>query len=93
MNSKGADQSAQMCRLVCACVVRKPPKDRFSHVKAQLACVISGMKGNDKIKNFKREKNDGPLSKRWTGDHKIVVNGSSLYPRYSDWFTAHLQAM
>ena len=25
-NNKGADQTARMCRLVCACVVRKPPK-------------------------------------------------------------------
>ena len=25
-NNKGADQTARMRRLVCACVVRKPPK-------------------------------------------------------------------
>ena len=67
-----------------------PPEDRFSHVQAQLVCVISGMKRNEKIKIFEGEKNDGPLSKSWTGDHKIVVNGSSLYPQYSDWFTEHL---
>ena len=24
-NNKGADQTARMCRLVCACVVRNPP--------------------------------------------------------------------
>ena len=28
-NNKGADQTVQMCRLVCACVVRKPPKTGF----------------------------------------------------------------
>ena len=28
-NNKGADQSVRMCRLVCACVVRKPPKTGF----------------------------------------------------------------
>ena len=28
-NNKGADQTAQMRRLVCACVVRKPPKTGF----------------------------------------------------------------
>ena len=35
MNSKGADQSARMWRLVCACVIHKP-EDRFSRVEAQL---------------------------------------------------------
>ena len=28
-NNKGADQSARMRRLVCVCVVRKPPKTGF----------------------------------------------------------------
>ena len=28
-NNKGADQTARMGRLVCACVVRKPPKTGF----------------------------------------------------------------
>ena len=28
-NNKGADQTARMRRLVCACVVRKPPKTGF----------------------------------------------------------------
>ena len=28
-NNKGADQTARMRRLVCACVVRKPPKSGF----------------------------------------------------------------
>ena len=28
-NNKGADQTARMRRLVCACVVRKPPKIGF----------------------------------------------------------------
>ena len=38
VNKKGANQNAQMCRLVCAFVVHKfTPKKRFSHVKAQLA--------------------------------------------------------
>ena len=35
-NNKSADQTARMRRLVCACVVRKPPEDRFSCVEAQL---------------------------------------------------------
>ena len=30
VNNKGADQTAQMRRLVCACVVRNPPKTVFS---------------------------------------------------------------
>ena len=29
MNNKGTDQAARMRRLVCACVVRKPPKTGF----------------------------------------------------------------
>ena len=29
MNNKGADQTARMRRLVCTCVVRKPPKTGF----------------------------------------------------------------
>ena len=29
MNNKGADQTARMHRLVCACVVRKQPKTGF----------------------------------------------------------------
>ena len=28
-NNKGADQTARMRRLICACVVRKPPKTGF----------------------------------------------------------------
>ena len=28
-NNKGADQTARMCRLVCACVFRKPLKTGF----------------------------------------------------------------
>ena len=29
LNNKGANQTARMRRLVCACVVRKPPKTGF----------------------------------------------------------------
>ena len=29
MNNNAADQTAGMCRLVCTCVVRKPPKTSF----------------------------------------------------------------
>ena len=36
MNTKGADQTAQMRRLVCPCVVGKPPLDRFSCVEANM---------------------------------------------------------
>ena len=44
-NSKGADQSAQMRRLVCAFVVRKPPKTGFlaskpSHVTMSRTCIV-----------------------------------------------------
>ena len=35
-NNKGADQTAQMPRLVCAFVVSQTPKDRFSRVKAHI---------------------------------------------------------
>ena len=34
-NNKGADRTARMRRLVCACVDRKTPEDRFSHVEAK----------------------------------------------------------
>ena len=34
-NNKGADQTARKRRLLCACVVGYPPKDRFCHVAAQ----------------------------------------------------------
>ena len=36
VNNKGADQTARMRRLVCACVVRKPPKTGFSPVAAHI---------------------------------------------------------
>ena len=49
-NNKGADQTARMGRLVCACVVRNPPplppppppppEDRFSRVEAQMSDLI-----------------------------------------------------
>ena len=35
-NNKGADQTAQMRRLVCAVVFWQTTKDRFSHVAAHL---------------------------------------------------------
>ena len=41
-NNKSADQTAQMRRLVCACVVRKPPEDRFSRVEAHIDQEIEG---------------------------------------------------
>ena len=45
MNNNGADQSAQMPRLVCTFVVRKLPKDRFSNNKAEIIkYVIPGLK-------------------------------------------------
>ena len=34
-NNEGADQTERMRRLVCTCVVRKPPMTCFSHVEAQ----------------------------------------------------------
>ena len=37
---KGADQTARMRRLVCACVVHKPPEDRVSRVKAHIIAVF-----------------------------------------------------
>ena len=37
----GADQTARMRRLVCACVVRNPPEDRFSRVEAHLKHMFS----------------------------------------------------
>ena len=36
MNNKGADQTAQMHRLVCPCVVRKHLKTNFFRVAAHL---------------------------------------------------------
>ena len=36
VNNKGADQTARMRRLVCACVVRKPPKTGFLAKRAHL---------------------------------------------------------
>ena len=38
-NNKGADQSARMCRLVCALVARKPPKTGFLTSRPRF-CVI-----------------------------------------------------
>ena len=38
MNNKGADQSA--CMLVCAFVVRKPPKYMFSRVEAHAVALL-----------------------------------------------------
>ena len=35
-NNKGADQTAQMPRLVCACVIFKPRVDRFSRDEAHI---------------------------------------------------------
>ena len=54
-NNKDTDQTARMRRLLCACVVRKPPEDRFSRVEAQLVYVISGMKRNEKIKKIEKK--------------------------------------
>ena len=44
-NNKGADQSAQMCRLVCACVVRKPPKTGFLALRpiSDRVCTLNGL--------------------------------------------------
>ena len=40
-NNKGADQTAQMRRLVCACVIGPPPpKDRFFCMEAQVFWVL-----------------------------------------------------
>ena len=36
MKNKGADQTAQMRRLVCACVVRKPLKTGFLRLRPML---------------------------------------------------------
>ena len=38
-NNKGTDQTALMRRLVCACVVRKYPEDRFSRIEAQMQYI------------------------------------------------------
>ena len=35
-DNKGADQTARMRRLVCACVVRQLPEDRFSRGEAHM---------------------------------------------------------
>ena len=37
---KGADQTVRMRRLVCACVVHKPPEDRVSRVEAHIIAVF-----------------------------------------------------
>ena len=44
-SNKGADQTSRMCRLVCACAIRKPPEDRFSHLEANLhsKCLIKSL--------------------------------------------------
>ena len=39
-NNKGADQTARMRRLVCACVVRKPPKTGFLASRPMYVCMI-----------------------------------------------------
>ena len=41
MNNKGADQTAQMRRLVYACVVRKPPQTGFlALIEAQMIILV-----------------------------------------------------
>ena len=40
MNNKGADQTARMRMLVCAFVVRKPPKQVFSHHNPNEGCEL-----------------------------------------------------
>ena len=39
MNDKGTDQSARMCRLVCAFVIRKPPKAGFLALRLNLSLI------------------------------------------------------
>ena len=39
-NYKGADQTARMCRLVCACVVHKPPKTGFLTSRPKLYDIV-----------------------------------------------------
>ena len=39
-NNKGADQTTQMGTLLCDCVVRKIPEDRFSRVEAHILLVL-----------------------------------------------------
>ena len=46
---KGADQTARMCRLVCACVVCKPPetgvcaaRPKYKHMLVDLVSFIEG---------------------------------------------------
>ena len=48
-NNKDADQTARMRRLVCACVVRKPPKTGFlaSGPKLFYYCPATGMQNGD----------------------------------------------
>ena len=41
MNNKGADQTAQMRRLVCVCVVREPPKTGFLGLRPILSCIVA----------------------------------------------------
>ena len=41
MKNKGADQTARMCRLVCACVVRKPLKSGFLASRPILEHLLS----------------------------------------------------
>ena len=41
-NNEGADQTARMRRLVCACVVRKPPKTGFLTSRPILDYILAG---------------------------------------------------
>ena len=43
-NNKGADQTAWMRRLVCACVVRKPPKTGFLALRPTCKSARSDIK-------------------------------------------------
>ena len=54
-NNKGADQTAQMRRLVCACVVPKPPKTGFlaSRPKYERVCkFVTEIKKKYPVTNF-----------------------------------------
>ena len=50
VNNIGADQTAQMRRLVCACVVRKPPKTGFLATRPKVK-ISKNLKLQDDYKN------------------------------------------
>ena len=71
-NNKGADQTARMRRLVCACVVRKPPNTGFLASRPKTLSMFE--------KQVSRI-----LSNYWFFKIKSLKGGTGYLRLFSDW--------